>query len=78
MSKWTLFAAMAWCCVTSTGCTGPCEELQGVCNFCEDPNHKASCESSVDRDDGDLCDQDVSNYCIVCGRRGATVIEECE
>ena len=60
------------------GCANSCEELQTVCFYCDDPNHKASCEASVDGDDQTRCDQDLISYCGVCGRRGASVVEACK
>ena len=60
------------------GCGNSCEDLQTVCFYCDDPNQKASCEASVDREDQTQCDVDVTNYCGVCGRRGAAVVEACK
>jgi hypothetical protein len=60
------------------GCSNSCVDLQAICNYCEDPNQKWSCEASVDRDDSAGCDRDISAYCGVCGRRGSTVVEECK
>lgn len=82
--SWTTWRAVAWLAtaaalaLASSGCTTSCEELQAVCDECEDPAHKASCEQSVDRDDQELCDEDVTSFCAICGRRGAAVVEACK
>ncbi|MBW2523434.1 MAG: hypothetical protein JRI23_04640 [Deltaproteobacteria bacterium] len=60
-----------------SGCGDRCADLQDVCDLCEDPYHKATCESSVDADDGERCDRDVSNYCSVCGRDRTGQLDAC-
>jgi hypothetical protein len=60
------------------GCGDRCADLQEVCDLCEDPNQKSTCELTVDSDDGDRCDRDVGNFCTVCGRRGTSVLEACK
>lgn len=77
MRKWKQLAAAALVSALAVGCGDTCADLQEVCNFCEDPNLKVACEASVDADDGDRCDRDVSSYCPICGRRGTAVLEVC-
>ena len=79
-TRWAVgwLAAVAALGLASSGCTTSCEELQAVCDECEDPAQKASCEQSVDRADQELCDTDVTSFCAVCGRRGAAVVEACK
>ncbi len=73
-----MMVAVAGVCWGTLGCSGPCEELQPICDHCLDPNHKYSCERSVDRGAEDVCQQDIPNYCDVCGRRGSSVVEDCK
>ena len=79
MRRTSLVAAfLLGCGLACWGCGNSCEDLQAVCFYCDDPNHKASCEASVDGDDESRCDQDLINYCGVCGRRGASLVEACK
>ncbi len=48
------------------GCGDPCEDLQAVCDRCQDPNQKAACERSVDDDPDDVCEQNIDSYDSIC------------
>jgi hypothetical protein len=48
------------------GCGDPCEDLQLICDRCQDPNHKAACEKSVDEDPDDVCEQNIDSYDAIC------------
>ena len=51
---------------SSVGCGNPCGDLQVVCDSCQDPNHKAACEQSVDNDSDDICEQNIESYDSIC------------
>ncbi len=59
-----LLASLAWLAVS--GCGDACSELQDMCDLCQDPNHKARCEASVDDDVQDVCEQHVESYEAIC------------
>ena len=50
----------------SSACVSPCVDLQSICNACTDPNHKAACETSVDNDADDICEQNIDSYGNIC------------
>jgi len=77
----TVRAAVFFCAVAMlslTGCSGACEDLQVICDYCLDPNQRTSCEQSVDTGEGDVCERDFRSFCSICGRQGESVIEECK
>jgi hypothetical protein len=55
-----------WVLTVAAGCGDPCAELQDICNTCADPNHFAACESSVDLENDDECEQNIDSYGNVC------------
>ncbi len=59
-----LGAVVAW--LGAVGCSAPCIELQAICDQCQDPNHKAACEQSVDDDPDDICAQNIESYDSIC------------
>jgi hypothetical protein len=52
--------------VGSGACAAPCTDLQAICDQCQDPNHKAACERSVDEDSDDVCEQNIESYDSIC------------
>lgn len=50
----------------SVGCGNPCADLQEICDRCQDPNQKASCETTVDSGDGEQCGKSEGDYEDVC------------
>ncbi|MBW2455690.1 MAG: hypothetical protein JRI68_14320 [Deltaproteobacteria bacterium] len=55
-------------------CGDACEDLQVICDRCQDPNHKASCEDFIDRavyedhedHDPDACEQQIDAFDDIC------------
>lgn len=50
----------------ASGCGDSCEDLQVICDSCQDPNQRASCERSVDEGVQDVCEQDVDSFGDIC------------
>lgn len=59
-------AVLAIAGATLAACGDPCEDLQVICDRCQDPNKKADCERSVDEDSDDLCEQNIDSYDSIC------------
>ncbi len=52
--------------LSALGCGNPCVDLQEICDVCNDPDQKASCEGFVDRDVADACDSNIDNFNKIC------------
>ncbi len=61
MTLWVVTAAAGL-----AGCSDACEELQTICDRCQDPYHRSSCEASVDEDVQDSCEQNIDNFNNIC------------
>ncbi len=48
------------------GCSDPCGDLQLICNRCNDPNHKDTCERLVDSGTHATCTEGIDNFNNVC------------
>jgi hypothetical protein len=58
---WLALAAVA-----GGGCADPCETLQRMCDGCQDPNQKASCEQIVVAQSHDDCTQGLDSFKNIC------------
>jgi hypothetical protein len=54
----SLFAVVAGCALVlaASGCANHCDDLQSDCDACANAGQKASCQTTVDADDGDACE----------------------
>lgn len=64
--RWWRAAVVALAVGMLGACGDPCEDLQFICDRCQDPNKKADCERSVDEDSDDLCEQNIDSYGSIC------------
>ena len=62
----SLLFALGVVLVTASGCGDACEELQPICDACQDPNQKNSCQYSVDEDDQEVCEKNIDDFGIIC------------
>jgi len=61
-----LLLALGAALVTASGCGDACEELQSICDTCQDVNQKYSCEESVDRGDQEICEKNIDDFGTIC------------
>ena len=61
-----LYAALFIAAIPSSGCAETCSELQLICDRCNNPDHKNSCEQSVDNADDEVCAQNIDNFNDIC------------